>query len=240
MTDPFVDILGSRPNSTTLTPNRDIDFIYTFGISFMNISTLSINTPALSDHLGIPFDIDLESFFSLKYSSMADASPRMLSAGNNKTVDTYIDYVTKQIHDHKLTERIESLQSLFSNPHDFADDHTKELNLIDTQLTEIMLAGKRVCSKNWKINRQWWSPEQRRIGRTFSYWKQKLVMSKKKLIKWHHLDQLCIHNEISDNDHINLSSSFILQQMRYSRSKWRCCKKKVRKYAKLYSMIKPF
>jgi hypothetical protein len=227
MTDPFVDILGSRPNSTTLTPNRDIDFIYTFGISFMNISTLSINTPALSDHLGIPFDIDLESFFSLKYSSMADASPRMLSAGNNKTVDTYIDYVTKQIHDHKLTERIESLQSLFSNPHDFADDHTKKLNLIDTQLTEIMLAGKRVCSKNWKINRQWWSPEQRRIGRTFSYWKQKLVMSKKKLINWHHLDQLRIHNEISDNDHINLSSSFILQQMRYSRSKWRCYKKKV-------------
>jgi hypothetical protein len=68
----------------------------------------------------------------------------------------------------------------------------------------------------------------------------KIGYVQKKLINWHHLDQLRIHNEISDNDHINLSSSFILQQMRYSRSKWRCCKKKVRKYAKLYSMIKPF
>jgi hypothetical protein len=93
MTDPFVNILGSRPNSTTLTPNRDIDFIYTFGISITNISTLSLNTPALSDHIGIAFDIDLESFFSSKYSSIADASPQMLSAGNKKTVDTYIDYM---------------------------------------------------------------------------------------------------------------------------------------------------
>jgi hypothetical protein len=76
-----------------------------------------------------------------------------------------------------------------------------------------MLAGEQVGSKKWKINRQWWCPEQRHIGRTFSYWKQKLSMSKEKLINWPHLDQLCIHTEISDSDHVNFSSSFILQQM---------------------------
>jgi hypothetical protein len=120
----------------------------------------------------------------------------------------------KQICGHKLTERIESLQSFVSNPHAFADDHSKELNLIDTQLTEIMLAGERVCSKNRKINRQWWSPEQRCIGRTFTYWKQKLVYVQKKLINWQHLDKLHIHTEISDNDHVNLNltSSFIVDQ----------------------------
>jgi len=121
MTDPFVSITGSRPNSTTLTPNRDIDFIYTFGISITNISTLSINTPALSDHLGIAFDIDLESFFSSKCTSITDASPRVLSAGNKKTVDRYIDYATKQIRDHKLPESIESLYSFSSHAHTFAD-----------------------------------------------------------------------------------------------------------------------
>jgi hypothetical protein len=135
MTDPFVIITGSRPKSTTLTPNRDIDYIYTFGIPITNISTLSINTPALSDHLGIAFDIDLESFFSSKYPSIADISPRMLSACNKKTVDTYIEYVTKQIHDHKLDKRIHSLYSLSSHTSTFADEHAKEQNIIDKQLT---------------------------------------------------------------------------------------------------------
>jgi site-specific recombinase len=42
-----------------------------------------------------------------------------------------------------------------------------------------MLDGERACSKKHQMHRQWWSPEQRRIGRTFFYWKQKLSMSKK-------------------------------------------------------------
>jgi len=59
----------------------------------------------------------------------------MLSACNKKTVDTYIEYVTKQIHDHKLDKRIHSLYSLSSHTSTFADEHAKEQNIIDKQLT---------------------------------------------------------------------------------------------------------
>jgi hypothetical protein len=53
MDDPFIQLFGSRPNSTTQTPNRNIDFILTYGINIVNISTLVPNFPAHSDHLGM-------------------------------------------------------------------------------------------------------------------------------------------------------------------------------------------
>jgi hypothetical protein len=104
MPDPFVQKTGSKPNSTTLTPNRDIDFIYTFGVNITSISALPMNTPAHSNHLGIAFDIDMESFFSLRYSAIAESSPRMLTSGNKKSIDAYLHYVMKQIEEHKLSD----------------------------------------------------------------------------------------------------------------------------------------
>lgn len=61
--DPFVTLTGCRPNSTTQTPCRDIDYVLTFSISIDSISTIPINCPAMSDHLGIILDIDLENHF---------------------------------------------------------------------------------------------------------------------------------------------------------------------------------
>jgi len=40
MEDPFIKLLNSRPNSTTIIPNRDIDYVLTYGVDIMNISTL--------------------------------------------------------------------------------------------------------------------------------------------------------------------------------------------------------
>jgi len=48
----------------------------------------------------------------------------------------------------------------------------KRLNIIDRQVTEFMLAAeKRV--KKIKHQRQYWSTDQRRIARTYSYWRKK-------------------------------------------------------------------
>jgi hypothetical protein len=80
--NPFIQLLGRRPNSTTTTPNRDIDFLLTYGISVKNISTLLPNTPAHSDHLGIVYDLDLGSFFSSVYSEVCTIPPRALTSGN--------------------------------------------------------------------------------------------------------------------------------------------------------------
>jgi len=70
MDDPFRDLFGTCPNSMTQTPNRDIDFILTYGIQVSKISTLGINHPAQSDHLGIILDLDMYSFFSSKFSDL--------------------------------------------------------------------------------------------------------------------------------------------------------------------------
>jgi endonuclease/exonuclease/phosphatase family metal-dependent hydrolase len=69
--NPFVQLTGNRPNSTTQTPHRDIDYVLTFGINITNISTLEINDPCVSDHLGIIFDIDIASHFASRYSDIA-------------------------------------------------------------------------------------------------------------------------------------------------------------------------
>jgi hypothetical protein len=47
------------PNSTTITPNRDIDFVLTYGINVSNLSTMAPNIPVHLDHLGIVLDLDL-------------------------------------------------------------------------------------------------------------------------------------------------------------------------------------
>jgi endonuclease/exonuclease/phosphatase family metal-dependent hydrolase len=54
------------------TPHRDIDYVSKFGIHVMNISTLGINYPVISDHLGIILDLDLASYFSSDYSDIAN------------------------------------------------------------------------------------------------------------------------------------------------------------------------
>jgi hypothetical protein len=109
MEDPFVQLTGQRPSSTTQIPGRDINFILTFGIQISSISTLPLNTPVVSDHLGIISDIDLAAFFSSHYSEMSNTIPCMLSSGNKKSVDSYITHVAKNIADHKLLERVQAL-----------------------------------------------------------------------------------------------------------------------------------
>ncbi len=79
MDDPFVQLAGhhpnSHPNSTTQTPNRDIYFILTYGINVINISTMGPNIPSHSDHLGMVFDLDIQSFFSSTYSDICKMYP---------------------------------------------------------------------------------------------------------------------------------------------------------------------
>jgi hypothetical protein len=110
--DPFLMLIGSLPNSTTTTPQRDIDYVLTHGIQAKSISTLQINNPAQSDHLGIVIDFDLETLFSSRFSTIQETVPRLLNAGNKSSVDAYIKYVCAQCADHKLLERATELQQL--------------------------------------------------------------------------------------------------------------------------------
>jgi len=147
--DPFVQLHGQRPNFTTINPNRDIDYILTFGINATHVSTLPINTPTLSNHLGMIIDFDMASHFASTYSALAIMPHQSLSSGNKRSVDAYLDFVHDQIGIHKIWERTNELLLVAqSDPSSFTDLHKESLNTLDSQLTEIMLAGERICSKN--------------------------------------------------------------------------------------------
>jgi endonuclease/exonuclease/phosphatase family metal-dependent hydrolase len=104
MDDPFVQLTGHHPNSTTQTPNHDIDFILTYGVNVINISTMSPNYPSHSDHLGLVLDLDLHSFFSSMYLDICSTTPRALTSGNKSSVDSYIKYVSEQLSAHKIPD----------------------------------------------------------------------------------------------------------------------------------------
>jgi len=173
MSDPFRELFGNRPNSTTQTPNHDIDFVLTHGISVSGISTLEMNNPAQSDHLGICINLNLASFFSSNFSDMTSQAPRNLISGKKKSVDAYLQYVTDQFTDHKIFQRTEELYTLATNdPSKFLDECVSTLKQLDIQITAIMIAGEREGARK-STQRQYWSPEQQNLARTFSYYKQK-------------------------------------------------------------------
>jgi hypothetical protein len=109
MDDPFIQLVQHHPNSTTLSPNRDIDWVLTYGINATNISTMAPHFPAHSDHLGITVDLDLGSYFSASYSQLCPQESRLLTSGNHKSTTKYISYITEQIAIHKTSQRMEDL-----------------------------------------------------------------------------------------------------------------------------------
>jgi hypothetical protein len=208
MDDPFVQLTGHCPYSTTQTPGREIDYVLSFGINIRSISSLPINIPAISDHLGIVFDVDLATHFSSQYSEVTDHVPRMSSFGNKRSVDSYLSYITRNI-EHKLLDRTRELyDQLLLDSSSHSSKFSNTLNALDCQFTEILLSGERQCMRK-KKERQDWSPASQLIGRTYSYWKQKLIMVNKKLIHREHLNQLRQGTNITQYEHDSLDLSIV-------------------------------
>jgi len=116
MDDPFQQLTGKHPNSTTLTPQQDIHYILSSSIQISNISTMEPNFLAHSDHLGIVFDINLHEFFSSEYSDVHAASPWMLTANNKLSITTHSDYVTEKLSSHSMPKRVDELLASPSFP----------------------------------------------------------------------------------------------------------------------------
>jgi len=114
MEDPFITLTGHCLNSTTQTPNWDIDFILSYGIQNTNTSTLPVNTLAISDHPGILFDINLEAHLSSKNSDITNSIPRLLTSGNKSSADPYLSYIDEQLDTQK---NMGMHPDLISTPH---------------------------------------------------------------------------------------------------------------------------
>jgi hypothetical protein len=142
MTNPFVDLMQKRPDTTTLTPGRDIDYILTYGVEVQHITTLGMHKPASSDHQGIGIDIDISSLFNGQYSTITQAPRRILTMNNIRAKLAYIKYITEEISRHDLWTKANELYTI-AIANKFNDTHEAQLNTIDRQLTEIMIKGER-------------------------------------------------------------------------------------------------
>jgi len=99
------------------------------------------------DQIGIILDINLAAHFDSKFSEIHAMQPRLLTSGNKSSVDSYLSYVHKQINTHKISERVDKLLTTIQSPLFDAKALTTQLNAIDTQLMEILLAGEMQCKK---------------------------------------------------------------------------------------------
>lgn len=223
LVDPFLELMGCRPNTTTSTPGRDIDYILTHGVDIRHITTLGMHMPAISDHQGIGIDIDISTFFSGTYSTLANTPNRLLTVNNIKVKQAYLKYIPKETETHKLWEKAFDLYEI-ARTKPFTDEDEKRMNNIDDKVTAILLAGAKQ-SANRRINRDNWSPKLCNAGRNLVYWKRKHKMAKKKHFKWHELDSLKMNTHIQDKDHHNIDIQFIKQSLCQARILWKAIKK---------------
>jgi hypothetical protein len=134
--------------------------------------------------------------------------------------------VSHQVSLHKLPERLQLLhESLEDTPGFLSAQDADILNDIDQKFTDILLAGEKQCARQ-PTQCQPWSPFQRKTAQSFSYWKQKFSMSKKKCFHWEHLDRLQKFTKISGCDHSIRDYEIIQAKLQRARSDWKACKKK--------------
>ncbi len=127
----------------------------------------------MCQHLGIICDFDLAAHFNSSYSDISAPTTRLLTTGNLKSIKQYNEYVKDQIKNHNIKSRLSQLsQKVYTDPSSFSLEDVIPLNTLDSQLTDFMLSGEKQCDRK-RCQRQYWSPRQREIARTFSYWKQK-------------------------------------------------------------------
>lgn len=104
MQDPFIEYFDHRPNTTTHTPNRDIDYILTYGLPPVKVTTLEYDLPTKSDHIGICLNIPVEVLFCGKYSGLEQWPTRQLTLQNIKAKQRDIKYIQKEFNAQKLME----------------------------------------------------------------------------------------------------------------------------------------
>jgi hypothetical protein len=219
MSDPFSDIFSKRPSTTTVTPNRDIDYIFTHNVPVSGISLLNPDLPAPSDHFGIIININIAQLFDSTYSELADTTKRRLTVDNVQAKSKFSTYVTNQFTDYTYWERSEEL-ILKAVQGAYTDADETLLEELDLEITTAFQNGDAQCAHQ-PIGRDPWSPKLRIAGRVLSYWKRKKAMLYKRHINWHLLNQKRIGTEISEKDHLSLYYKLACHQFIESKRKWK-------------------
>ena len=123
---------------------------------------------ALSDHRGIFFDVDMGVLFDEELYSTIPAQFRRLQSSNVKSVLEYNKLMKQEWDKHKIDSRLERVLMNIKKEGP-TEELIKKLNILDTQITEIM----RYCEKNCTtISRHCldpWSPKLKELSREIRY-----------------------------------------------------------------------
>jgi len=146
MDDPFINLFGSRPSTTTIIPNHDLGWVLSWGIQLSSLSVLPINNPATSDHLGISIDIDIKKLFGSSNGCFSQPTQQKLTSKNIQARTKYIAYINDQWKNGKFLDRARNLlDKVIQDGHDTSSG--KELQKLDHEITEAMPKGELQCSK---------------------------------------------------------------------------------------------
>jgi hypothetical protein len=145
LSDPFVEMFQTRLSSTTIHPNRYIDFIITHNIATTGITLLTLDSPATTDHFGICIDIDIAQLFISTYSDLASLPTRRLTVGNTKAKKEYKKLATKIFIEACYWEQSNELLQKASRSH-FSDADDDLFNQLDDEITHTILNSELQCS----------------------------------------------------------------------------------------------
>jgi hypothetical protein len=162
MDDPFLLLHGNRPSTTTIFPDRDIDFIFTWKIDPRAVSTLQLNIPAHSNRPAICLDVDLKTLLRGKYGTFSPPVQQKLTSQNVKARTRHLDFLHTQWKEIKFQEQAIALHNNLVKCK-IRDEQKMELQILDKEITATLLHGKQPyvqLQNNYGIhglpNRQCW------------------------------------------------------------------------------------
>lgn len=109
-----------------------------------------------SDHRALLMDIDIKGILDNDLDTVKQKKQRRLKLNAPNRVLKYSEYIEKSWKQHKITKRIDEIGDAFK--HDGpSDENVVALNKIDKQITEIMNAAEKRCTKMNPAHNDSWS-----------------------------------------------------------------------------------
>ena len=146
-----------------------------------------------SDHRGMYLDIDENILFDKDEIKVTYKDFRRLQTSIPKRVEKYTKYLETAWRKHAIDKKFEQISTMsLENPD--LNKLGEALNKLDKQITEIMTAAEKICTKVSSHHLDSWSPKLIQAMATKRYWKTKLTNASKLPLKIGFVKAIEIYN----------------------------------------------
>ena len=137
---------GEQEPNTHISGSKPIDGVY-HSPNLEVTSTLLLSFhEGVGNHRTVLIDITARSLLGTEGHRIVRPPARRLATSNNKAVNKFNKYVERKLQEHRLHERLVTVSIILQkNPQD--GNGRRLLEVIDSQTTEILLAGEKQCRK---------------------------------------------------------------------------------------------